>query len=208
MVLTRRLRLTRSCATSPGIHLSDKSFLMLSNHLRFGLPLPLFPGTSITVTLSPTYSYSHFNTCPHHFNILSCTFFYNSPTFVVPLNRSCLILYSLVTLLIHLNILISAISNFFSFAFLHCPCLGTVHHYWPNNRLVYFRLILKLITRSHRTPDTFFQLFHPDCMIRVISTSKSQLSANVAPIYLNVITLSKFCLGRLMSEFSSKFPSP
>ena len=31
--------------------LSDKSFLMLSNHLRFGLPLLLFPGNSITITL-------------------------------------------------------------------------------------------------------------------------------------------------------------
>ena len=45
---------------------------MLSNHLRFGLPLLLFPGTSIT--LLPTYSSSLLDTCPYHFNLLSCTF--------------------------------------------------------------------------------------------------------------------------------------
>ena len=33
------LHWTRSCASSPDNSLSDKSFLMLSNHLRFGLPL-------------------------------------------------------------------------------------------------------------------------------------------------------------------------
>ena len=48
------------------------------------------------------------------FNLLSCTFLDISPTFVVPLILSFLILSSLVTPLIHLNILISAASNFFS----------------------------------------------------------------------------------------------
>ena len=48
---------------------------MLSNHLRCGLPLLLFPGTSITITLLPTYSSSLFNTCPYHFNLLSCTLY-------------------------------------------------------------------------------------------------------------------------------------
>ena len=43
MCLVRRLHLARSCASSPDNVLSDKSFLMLSNHLRFGLPLLLFP---------------------------------------------------------------------------------------------------------------------------------------------------------------------
>ena len=90
---------------------------MLSNHLRFGLPLLLFPGTSIPITLFPTYSSSLLETCPYHFNLLSCTFLDISPTFVVPLILSFLILYILVTPLIHLNILISATSNFFSCAF-------------------------------------------------------------------------------------------
>ena len=54
---------------------------------------------------------------PIIFNLLSCTFLDIAPTFVVPLILSFLILSSLVTPLIHLNILISATSNFFSCAF-------------------------------------------------------------------------------------------
>ena len=114
MCLMRRFHLARYWASSIDNSLSDKSFLMLSNHLRFILPLLLFPGTSITTTLLPTYSSSLLNTCPYHFNLLSCTFLDISPTFVVPLILSFLIMSSLVTPLIHLNILISATSNFFS----------------------------------------------------------------------------------------------
>ena len=117
MCLVRRLHLVRSCASSLDNSLSDKSFLVLSNHLRFGLRLLLFPGTSIAMTLLPTYSYSLLNTCQYHINLLSCTFLAISPTFVVPLILSFLILSSLVTPLVHLNILISATSNFFSCAF-------------------------------------------------------------------------------------------
>ena len=64
--------------------------------------------------LLPMYSSSLLSTCPYHFNVLSCTFLDISSTFVVPLILSFLILSSLVTPLIHLNILISATSNFFS----------------------------------------------------------------------------------------------
>ena len=92
MCLVRRLHLDRSCASSSDNPLSDKSFLMLSIHLRFGLPLLLFPGTSIPNTLFPTYSSSLLETCPYHFNLLSCTFLDISPTFVVPLILSFLIL--------------------------------------------------------------------------------------------------------------------
>ena len=113
----RLLHLARSCASSLDNSLSDKSFLMLSNHLRFGLPLLLFPSTSIAITLLPTYSSSLLNTCQYHFNLLSCTFLDISPTFVVLLILSFLILSNFVTPLIHLNILISTTSNFFSCAF-------------------------------------------------------------------------------------------
>ena len=95
--------LTRSCASSPDSPLSDKSFLMLSNNLRFCLPILLFPGNSITITLLPTYSSSLLNTCPYHFNLVSCTSLDISPTFVVPPILSFLILSSLVTPLIHLK---------------------------------------------------------------------------------------------------------
>ena len=85
--------------------LSHKSFLMLSNHSHFGLPLLLFPAPP-----SPSLSCLriHFLFSIHAHTI---------STFVVPLIHSFLILSSLVTPLIHLNILISATSNFFSCAF-------------------------------------------------------------------------------------------
>ena len=51
--LVRRLHLTRSFASSPDSSPSDKSFLTLFNHLRFGIPLLLFQRTSITIS------------CPH-----------------------------------------------------------------------------------------------------------------------------------------------
>ena len=54
----RYLHLTRSFAFSPDNSLSDKSFLMLSNHVRFGLPLLLFLGTSSTTTLAYIFVFS------------------------------------------------------------------------------------------------------------------------------------------------------
>ena len=71
MFLMRRLHWTRSCASSPDNSLSDESFLMLSNHLRFSLPILLSLGTFITITLLPTYSSSSLlNTCPSSY--LAC----------------------------------------------------------------------------------------------------------------------------------------
>ena len=85
MFAMKCFHLIRSCASSLDNSLSDKFLLMFSNHLRFGLPLLLFPGTSITITLLPTYSSSLLNSCPYHFNLLSYTFLEIYPTFVVPL---------------------------------------------------------------------------------------------------------------------------
>ena len=123
----RRLHLARSSVSSLDNSLSDKSFLMLSNHLRFGLPLLLFPGTSIVITLLPTLFVFSSQYMPIPLQprvLLSCTFLDISPTFAVPLILSFLILSSLVTPLIHLNIFISATSYFFSCAsprkYRHC----------------------------------------------------------------------------------------
>ena len=203
MCLARRLHLGRSCASSSDNPLSDKSFLVLSNHLRFGLPLLLFPGTSIPITLFPTYSSSLLKTCPYHFNLLSCTFLDISPTFVVPLILSFLILSTLVTPLIHLNILVSATSNFFSCAFFTAHVSAPYIIAGLTTVLYTFPLTLKLILRSHRIPDILFQFFHPDCILSVISASKSPFSANVAPRYLNAFTRSKFSPCILTSEFPS-----
>ena len=108
MFLMRRFHLIRQCCSSPDSSLSDKSFLMLSNHLYFGLPLLLFHGTSITITLLPTHYSSLLNTCSYHFKLFSCTFLDIFPTFSIPLILSFPILFSLVTPLIHLDHLISA----------------------------------------------------------------------------------------------------
>ena len=43
MFLMRRFHLTRFCASSPDSFLSNKSFLMLSNHLEFRSSSPSFP---------------------------------------------------------------------------------------------------------------------------------------------------------------------
>ena len=59
MFRMRRLHLTRSWASSPDNSLSDKSFLMLSNHLRFG-----FLTFSSPAHPSPSLS------CPHSHTIL------------------------------------------------------------------------------------------------------------------------------------------
>ena len=155
--LMRRLHLARSFASSPGNSLSNKSCQMPSNHLRPGLPLLLFPGPSVSITPLPTYSYSLLNTCPHTFNQVSCTFLDISPTFVVPLIFSFLIMSSLVTPL-----------------FPPHPTYSLVLSSLPTSRYIIagltnvlytFPLTLKLILRSHRIPDTLFPFSHPDCIL-------------------------------------------
>ena len=200
MCLVRRLHPGWSFASSPDNSLFDKSFLMLSKHLRFGLPLLLFPGTSIPITLLPTYSSSLLNTCPYHFNLLSCTFLDISPTFVVPLILSFLILSSLVTPLIHHNIIISATSIFFSCAFFTAHISALYIIAGLTTVLYTFPLTLKLILRSHRIPDTLFQFFQTDCILCVIFASRSPFSANVTPRYINVFTRSKFSSCNILTH--------
>ena len=47
--------------------------------------------------------------------------------------------------------------------FLHCPCLGTVHHCWS-----YYRLVQNILTEP--PIQWIFQFFHPDCILCVIFT--------------------------------------
>ena len=209
MCLMSRLHLARSWASSLDNSLSDKSFPMLSNHLRFGLPLLLFPGTSIAITLLPTYSSSLLNTCPYHFNILACTFLDISPTFVVPLILSFLILSSLVTPLIHLNILIAATSNFFSCAFFTAQVSAPYIIAGLTTVLYTFPLTLKSQTYSSVAHNPRYPLpVLPSCLYSM-SHLRIQVSifCQFAPRYLKVFTRSKFCPCRLISEFPSKFPS-
>ena len=139
MFLMRRFQLIQHCVWSPESSLFDKAFMKLSNHFRFGLPLLLFHGTSITTTLLPIHSSSLLKTCPYHFKLLSCTFLDISPTFANPLILSFLILSSLVIPLIHLNTLISATyCDFFTahvhwflpgFLLLHTYPVLSLHNY-------------------------------------------------------------------------------
>ena len=125
---------------------------MLSSHSHFGLPLLLFPGTSIPITLLPMHSSSLLNTYAYHFNLLSCNFLDISPTFVVPLILSFLILCQLGESthpsyhpnFHHIQLIL--------LCFLHYPRLGTVHHCQSYNGLVYFPLDSKTYSSVAQNP--------------------------------------------------------
>ena len=96
-------------------------------------------------------------------------------------------LSSLVTPLIHVAyILISTAPNFVSCA-LSTAHVSALYIIADLTTVLYFPLTLKLILRSHRTPDTLFQFSHPDYILFFIAATKSTFSANVAPRYLNVL---------------------
>ena len=113
-----RRHLDRSCAASTDSSLSDKSFLMVSNHHPLRPSSPSFP----------RHLHHQHSLCCHLFLFssqyrplpLQHTFMHilrYFSTFAVRLILSFLILSSLVTPLIHHNMFISATSNFFSCAF-------------------------------------------------------------------------------------------
>ena len=99
---------------------------------------------------------------------LQPTFLDISPTFVVPLMLSSLIMSSLVTPLIHLNILISAPHPTSSLVLSSLP-MSRLHTsllvLQPSCILI---LTLKLILRSHKIPDTLFQSYRHLKYITVI----------------------------------------
>lgn len=71
---------------------SPRSPLMLLIYLRLGLPLLLFPCTSISMILLPTWSSpTLILKCPYHLNLDSWIFLEISVTFTVPLMYSFLI---------------------------------------------------------------------------------------------------------------------
>ena len=114
---------------------------------------------------------------PYHINLLSCIFLNNYPTFAVLQIVSFLILYGLVTPLIHLNILISATSNFLSCALFNAHVsvpyiiagLTAVLHTFP--------LTLKLIHRSHffffRVLHTIFSHFRAHAFARSVTVART-----------------------------------
>ena len=85
-------------------------FLNTSRNLLFDLPLFLFPGNFISITLFPTHSWSLLMTCSYRLILPSLIFIPNRSALTVPLIYSFLILSFLVTLIAKLNILISTTS--------------------------------------------------------------------------------------------------
>ena len=61
------------------------------------LPLFLFPGNFISITLLPTYFWSLLMTCPYHLSLPSLIFILNRSTLTIPLMCSFLIFYFLIT---------------------------------------------------------------------------------------------------------------
>ena len=107
MFLMRCLHLTRSCASSlTTLYLKSRSWCYTTTSAFVFLSLLWYHHHPLAHIL-----FSSSQHCTYPFNLLSCTFLHLSLTFVVPLIISPLILSSLVTPLIHLNILIFATSN-------------------------------------------------------------------------------------------------
>ena len=104
-----RLHSPRFWASSGSMSFSRMSCCNTSLHLRFGLPLDLFPGTFRSCTALPIYSGGLLLTCPYHLNLLSWSFSDMSRTPRLPRMWVFLILSSLVTPHIHLSIFISVV---------------------------------------------------------------------------------------------------
>ena len=106
-----RLHVAWSYTSSPDSPFSLMSSFTLFNHLLLGLLLFLLPCTFISITLVPTQCSSLLITCPYHFNLLYWAFFAISPTSVVPLILSFLILSSFVSSHINRSTVFSLLSS-------------------------------------------------------------------------------------------------
>ena len=123
-----------------------------------------------------------------HLSLPSCTFFDISTTLVDPLIYSFLILSSLVIPDIHLNILISATSIFFSSVFfilavsVPYSMAGLITVLWN------FPFSFNGTLLSQRNREADLQLFHPACIRCLTSSSMLTLTSTLAPRYLNLCT--------------------
>ena len=87
-------------------------------------------------------------------------------------------------------------------SFLHCPCLGSVHHCWFYNRFVHFPIdhqAYSSITHNPRFPPPVMSIL----VVLYVFACKSPFSAHFDPRCLNAITLSKLSPCRLIFEFPS-----
>ena len=156
-----RLHVARSYTSSADSPFFLMSSFTLSNHLLLGLPLFLLPCTFITIALLPTQCSSLRITCPYHFNLLSCTLFVTSPTFVVILILTFLIF----------NAHVSA----------------PVHQCWSYHCSVHLPLDLHIHSHVAQHSRHSLQVLPP--ALHSVGDFRIQFSANVDPRYVNVFTL-------------------
>ena len=120
MMLFHSVRFPMSVSLAPTFPISP---LTTSRNLFFELPLFLFPGNFISITILLLYYWSLFMTCPYYLSLPSLIFISNRSTLTVLLIYSFLILSFLVTLIANLNIFISATSISSTCFFVTAPML-------------------------------------------------------------------------------------
>ena len=152
-----------------------------SRNLLFGLPLFLFSGNSIFITLLPTYSWFLFMICPHHLSLPFLIFIPNRSTLTVLLVCSFLILSFLVTPIANLNIFISATSISSTCFFVTATVSSPYTIAGLTIELYTFPFTLAGNLLSQITPDIFLHLFHPACNFLFTSFSQLPLSYTVDP---------------------------
>ena len=167
-------------------------YLLSSKNLLFILSLFLCFGNSIFIIFLPTYSWSHFMTCPYHLSLPSLIFFDNCSTLTVPLMYSFLILSLLAISIENLNIFISAtfISSTCFFVTATVSSLYTIAGHTTELYTFPFTLAGNLL--SQITQDTFLYPFHPACTLFFSSHSQLPLPCTVDSKYLNSFTLGTF----------------
>ena len=158
-----------------------------SKNLFFGLPLLIFPSTSISIILLPTYFRSLLMTCPYHLSLPSLIFIPNRSILTVLLMYSFLILSFLITPIANLNIFIS-----FACFFVTTTVSSPYTIAGLTTELYTFPFTLAGNFLSQITPDTFIHPFHPACTLFFTSLSQLSLSCIVDTKYLNFFTLGTF----------------
>ena len=155
------------------IHVARSYTSSARQSLLFDITLYFVQSSSLRSSSLHSPLYFHFHCFPSYVVFLSShhmpiplqppflDFLCDSPTFVVALILSFLLLYSLVTPHIHRSILISATSNFISCAFFNAHVSALYISAGLTTVLYTFPLIFRFILLSHNTPDTLFQFFNP-----------------------------------------------
>ena len=112
---------------------SPTSSCITSRNLLFDVPLFLFPGNSIFITLLPTYFWPLLMTCPYHLSLPSPIFIPNRSTLTVPLMCSFLILSFLVTPVANLTFSSLQLPSLLYLFLCDRHRLKSIHHCWSHH---------------------------------------------------------------------------